>query len=245
MERWMLEPAYAELATELGSLAQVFALKGERLTRDRISEVIRIERNGVCYYVKRYRSPGKGGFRHFLGAPKVQKEWQSLQYFQKWGIATVPIVAYGIQRYCGAFVRGALITREVVDTTDLATLAQQQDPRLKDRHWVEYLSRQLAEATRQLHAHRFTHNDLKWRNLLVNSQGQVFWIDCPSGRFWVWPFLHSKIIKDLACLDKVAKRQLSRTQRLRFFLHYRQHLALTPEDKRMVRQIGAYFQGRD
>lgn len=245
MERWTLEAAYSDLAADFGSLERVFALRGERLTRDRISEVIRIERQGIRYYIKRYRGPGKGGIRHFLGTPKVQKEWQSLSYFQRWGIPTVPMVAYGIQRYCGAFVRGALITREVVETTDLATLARQHDPRLRDRHWVEYISRQLAEATRRLHNHHFTHNDLKWRNLLVNPQGRLFLIDCPSGSFWFGPFLQTRIIKDLACLDKVAKYHLSRTQRLRFFLRYQQHPTVRPSDKKMIRAILAYFKGRE
>lgn len=34
------------------AFAAVFALQGERLTRDPLSEVIRVERGGVNYYVK-------------------------------------------------------------------------------------------------------------------------------------------------------------------------------------------------
>ena len=42
MAGWNLEPAYAALADDFGSLDAVFALQGERLTRDPLSEVIRV-----------------------------------------------------------------------------------------------------------------------------------------------------------------------------------------------------------
>jgi hypothetical protein len=35
-----------------------------------------------------------------------------------------------------------------------------------------------------MHDQRFTHNDLKWRNLLIDDQAQLFLIDCPNGDFW-------------------------------------------------------------
>jgi len=56
---------------------------------------------------------------------------------------------------------------------------------------------QVAAITRSLHAHGFAHNDLKWRNLLVDDQPEptVYLIDCPSGAFWkilpAWIRLHN------------------------------------------------------
>jgi len=234
----------APLAEEFADLARVFAIEGEGLTRDPLSEVIRIERAGVRYYIKRYWGAGKG-LRRYLGRPRVKAEWQNLQLFARWGIPTAPIVAYGLERRAGIFVRGALITRELENTLDLAQLARSDDPRLADAQWVDGISRQLAAATRTLHEHRFAHNDLKWRNLLVNQAGELFFIDCPTGSFWWGPLLRYRIVKDLACLDKVAKYQLSRTQRLRFYLQYRGRTRLTPGDKRRLRQILAFFEGRE
>ncbi len=46
------------------------------------------------------------------------------------------------------------------------------------------VSRQLAEYTRTMHDQRFTHNDLKWRNLLIDDQQTLYLIDCPNGDFW-------------------------------------------------------------
>ncbi|WP_263143314.1 lipopolysaccharide kinase InaA family protein [Pseudomonas sp. RIT-PI-AD] len=244
MASWNLAAEYRELAQEFGSLEAVFALEGERLTQDPLSEVVRVQRAGVRYYVKRYCGAGKG-LRRFLGRPRVKAEWQNLRHFARWGIPTAPIVAWGLEREGGVFTRGALITRELVDTEDLALLAKRGDPRLRDPAWVEAVGRQLAEATRTLHAHHFAHNDLKWRNLLVDGSGRLFFIDCPTGSFWWGPLLRRRIVKDLACLDKVAKHQLSRTQRLRFYLHYRGYRRLTAADKVRIAQVLDFFEGRE
>jgi len=169
MSRWRVEPALAEV---FGDLDAVFALQGERITSDPLSEVLRVEHQGLRYYVKRYWGGGKG-LRRYLGRPRVKAEWQNLKHFASWGIPTAPVVAYGMERRGGAFVRGALITGELVGTEDLAALANRNDPRLRDRHWVDRVSRQLARATRIMHRHHFAHNDLKWRNLLVTQAGAV------------------------------------------------------------------------
>lgn len=244
MAGWTLAAEFSALAADFGSLEAVFALQGEPITRDPLSEVIRVERAGVRYYVKRYWGAGKG-LRRYVGRPRVKAEWQNLKHFDKWGIATAVIVAYGLERKLGAFVRGALITRELQGTEDLAALALRNDPRLADRQWVAAISQQLAQATRTLHDQHFTHNDLKWRNLLVNAQAQLFFIDCPSGSFWWGPVLSYRIVKDLACLDKVAKLQLSRTQRLRFYLQYCRRARLNSADKKRVGKILDFFEGRE
>lgn len=244
MAGWTLDAQYQALADDFGSLQAVFALQGERLTSDPLSEVIRIERQGVRYYVKRYWGGGKG-LRRYIGRPRVKAEWQNLKYFAKWGVPTAPIVAFGLERQFGRFVRGALITRELSNSEDLGLLANNDDPRLQDPRWVDTVSRQLARATRILHEHHFTHNDLKWRNLLVNDRVELFLIDCPTGTFWWGPLLRYRIIKDLACLDKVAKYKLSRTQRLRFYLQYRGRSGLSVADKQRIRRVVGFFEGRE
>ncbi|WP_295477260.1 lipopolysaccharide kinase InaA family protein [uncultured Pseudomonas sp.] len=244
MAGWNLAPEYAALADDFGSLEAVFALQGERLTRDPLSEVIRVERDGVSYYVKRYFGAGKG-LRRYLGRPRVKSEWQNLKRFAKWGIPTADVVAWGLERNGVAYDRGAMITRELPRTEDLWVMAQRKDPRLDDPAWVERISRQLAVYTRTLHDHHFTHNDLKWRNLLVDDQDRLYLIDCPNGAFW-WGFLlRYRITKDLACLDKVAKYQLSATQRLRFYLQYRQRSHLNASDKKRIRHVVSFFEGRE
>ena len=132
MSGWRLEPAYSDLAEDFGSLEAVFSLQGERLTRDPLSEVIRVRRNGVNYYVKRYVGAGKG-LRRYIGKPRVKMEWQNLKRFAKWGIPTAEVVAWGLERRGAAYDRGAMITRELPNTEDLSALAERHDPKLADR----------------------------------------------------------------------------------------------------------------
>lgn len=244
MASWHLDPKYQHLAADFGGLDEVFALTGQRMTRDPISDVIRIERDGVGYYVKRYRSAGKG-LRPYLARLRVRSEWQNLKRFADWGLPTAEVVARGFERRHGAFVRGAMITRELPHTDDLGRMAKKGDARLQDAQWVEGISRQLAHGTRVMHDHRFTHNDLKWRNLLVDDQRKLFFIDCPNGAFWRGFILRYRIIKDLACLDKVAKYKLSNTQRLRFYLQYIGRARLNQADKKQIRKIVKFFEGRE
>ena len=245
MSDWQLKTgATAQAAQAFRDLDTVFALQGEWIASDPLSEVLRVEFDGLRYYVKRYWGAGKG-LRRYLGRPRVKAEWENLQQFERWGIPVAPIVAWGLERRAGVFVRGAMITREVTHTMDLAAIAAKKDARLTDQAWVKRISRQVAEATRTLHVHGFVHNDLKWRNLLINEAGELFLIDCPSGGFWWGPFLRHRIIKDLACLDKVAKYCLSRTQRLRFYLQYQGRSHLVSADRAIVAKVLSYFEGRE
>ena len=243
MSKWRVHADYQHLAADFGSLELVFALEGERITRDPISEVIRVEREGTGFYIKRYRRAK--GWRAYLPRPRIQAEWENLQHFADWNIPTARIVARGMERKAGAFVRGAMITQEIPQTHDLADLANKQDPCLQNPAWIATVSQQIADFTRTMHQHRFVHNDLKWRNILIDQQLKAFLIDCPTGGFWWGPFLQYRIVKDLACLDKVGKYQLSRSQRLRFYLYYVQRQQLTPADKKRIAKIVHFFAGRE
>ena len=255
MSAWWVNPDYAktEAARAFASLDAVFALDGELITSDQLSRVLRLQVGDRRYYVKRYQDAGLNllrrwfGLRDWLGPQRVRKEWENLQAFAAWGIPTATLVAYGQERRAGRFVRGALITEEIPQTLDLAKMALQGDSRLKNRRWVAQMSRQIAAYARTMHQAGFAHNDLKWRNILVDASTTptAYLIDCPAGSYWWQPFLNYRIIKDLACLDKVAKYQLTRTQRLRFYLDYTQQARLSAVDKQKIRKIIAFFAGRE
>ncbi|GGD00856.1 lipopolysaccharide kinase InaA family protein [Halopseudomonas salina] len=248
MTGWTLNPEYATgVSGEVfADLDTVFALEGEQITSDPISTVHKVWVADRYYYVKRYTGAGKN-LRRYIGRARIQAEWENLQHFQAWGIPSATIVGFGLERRNGAFYRGALVTQDLAGTADLAHIAKDGDPRFKDRVWVNHVSRQIAHATRMMHVQRFAHNDLKWRNILVDEKPfpDVFMIDCPSGSFWWGPVLEYRIIKDLACLDKLGKQVLSRTQRLRFYHDYCESPRLTTKDKKRIRAVEAFFRGRE
>jgi hypothetical protein len=233
---WNLTQPYINLQHLFGNLEVVFSLSGQRITGDRISDVILIEHAGVRYYVKRYYLAGKG-LRRFFGRPRIQGEWQNLLFFSQLGIPTADVVAYGYERKLGLFHRGAMITREIPNTQDMAALARNQDAKLRDPVWVKTISTQLANITRTLHQHRFIHNDLKWRNVLVDDHDKVYLIDCPLGDFWRGRLLRYRIIKDIKALDHLAKQYLSRTQRLAFYKAYAGVDKLTVDNKKFISEM--------
>ncbi|MBI2307254.1 MAG: heptose kinase [Rhodocyclales bacterium] len=255
MKRWWFNADYRGGAVErlFGTLESTFAVDGEPIASDPLSRVLRVAADGKRYYVKRYVGNGKNAVRRWFGlrgliAPqRVVKEWENLRLFRQWGIPTATLVAYGLERTRGSFARGALVTEEIPRTADLGSMANEGDQRLRNRRWMAEVCRQVAHHARRLHDAGFAHNDLKWRNLLVDD-GElptVYLIDCPSGAFWRGPMLRYRIVKDLACLDKIGKYQLSRTQRLRFYLDYAGHARLTVADKRRIRRILKFFEGRE
>ncbi len=155
--------------------------------------------------------------------------------FAQWEIPTARVVAHGLEHHLGRFVRGALVTEEIPNTTDLANLAKFRDPRISQASWVNERIGQVARIARQMHRHGFAHNDLHWRNPLFREDNNyVYLIDCPSGMHWPAWLLHYRVVKDLASLDKSARLVLSRTQRLRFLLAYLETDRLTPQSKRLA-----------
>lgn len=248
MTGWTLNPDYAAgpEAVAFADLDAVFALQGTLVASDPLSEVLRVEMGARCYYLKRYHGAGKH-LRRFVGRPRVQSEWRNLLLFKAWGLPVASVVGYGLERRGGMFHRGAVITEELYATDDLAKLADSGDERLRQRQWMDRVLRQVAEVTRIMHAHRFAHNDHKWRNILVDRQPlpNIYLIDCPGGTFWWGPFLERRKIKDLACLDKIAKYQLSRSQRLRFYLIYCGRDKLLRADRVRIGKIVRYFEGRE
>lgn len=255
MNSWWFNPLYeaGEAAALFGNLDRVFRLDGELIASDPLSRVLRVAAGGKRYYVKRYSGNGKNlrrrwfGLRRWLGSPRVRAEWTNLLAFRAWGIPTATLVAYGLERRFGGFVRGALVTEEIPDTLDLAHLAHTHDARLGDRAWLRAVSRQIAAMARIMHAAGFAHNDLKWRNLLVDGAARptVYLIDCPTGAYYRGALLEYRVVKDLACLDKLARTTLSRTQRLRFYLDYAQQARTSAADRRRIARIVRFFHGRE
>lgn len=255
MIRWWSDPSLAgtPCGDALGTLEAAFAIGGEQIAWSPLSTVHRVTIGGRLLYVKRYVGDRKKlrrswfGLRSLVVPLRVENEWKNLQAFERWGIPTARLLAYGLERRLGRFTRGALVTEAIPDAEDLAHLARSGDPRLKDARWVASVSHQLAQATRAMHAAGFVHNDLKWRNLLVDRQDppRLHFIDCPNGSYWKGPFLQYRIVKDLACLDKLAKYHLSRTQRLRFYLDYVQRPRLDAGDRQRIAKVLAFFTGRE
>ena len=135
------------------------------------------------------------------------------------------------------------MTEEIPQVMDMLTVVSTAPEKLRDRDWLDRVGRRLSEHVSLMHKMGFVHNDLKWRNVLVDFEEspEVYLFDCPLGRKMIGPLLNRGIIKDLACLDKVAKYQLSRTERLRFYKYYVGKDRLDSFDRDRIKKILGFF----
>ncbi len=235
-----------ETAFLFKDLEKTLLYKGEIITRDPISYVIKTDINSCGYYIKVYTKAGKR-LKRFIGKSRFQGEWKNLLFFQKLGIPTPEIIAFGQQSSFKIFKKGAVVLKEVENSMDLATIAKNNPELLKQKKWIEQIGVLYAEYARRLHENKFVHIDLKWRNILVtmDKKPKVFFIDFPSGSKKFGPLLNYGIIKDLACLDKIARFHLSKTTRLKFYLAYKNKdkdkKNLNKKDKKLIIKILYHF----
>lgn len=244
---WQVDPGALppSVATQLATLDGCFAMQGKRLVRDPKSSVLFCEQDGIGLFVKKYFRSGKF-LRKYLGRSRVRAEWENLQLFAALGIPTPPLVAWGETRDGLRFVRGALVTLQVPHAINLLDMHHARSPWVFERDKFRQLAVQVADYTRRLHRAGFAHGDLNWRNILVScdpalSVPKILFFDSPAGRTWRWPFLEYRIVKDLALLEKIARRELPLRWRLWFYQQYTGRKKLSPADRRRLRNIAEYF----
>jgi tRNA A-37 threonylcarbamoyl transferase component Bud32 len=225
---------------------------GKTVTSSGSTQVLRVEVSGSdgpsrTLYVKKYwfNSSGqrwRGMLRGtFFGRSKVRREFENLARLRQWELDAPAPVAYGEERSGRWLTRSFLISEGISDALPLHQFIRDVLPRLPpaEQHQLRReLIERLADYTRRLHEHRFVHGDYYWRNIILSgaSLKRFFLIDAHKGRCWrPWEEERRRAL-DLAALDAPAPAFFRRTERLRFFLVYRGHRALTPEDKSLLKR---------
>jgi tRNA A-37 threonylcarbamoyl transferase component Bud32 len=228
----------SQVPEPFASLKSVMRLEGELVTHAKNRNVIRLKIEGKTYYVKRYTAAGKG-LRAFVGRSRVRAEWENLQYFWHMQIPAPKLLAYGEMRpLFSSYVAGAYVMHAIPNTVPLNAIAEY--PELIDhRAWRVRLLGLIARYIKILHDDGFAHGDLYWRNILLalDETPTVYFIDCPQGGHYFGPQLAYQKIRDIACLAKESHHYFSRTDLLRFFLTYRGHERLSPEDKLFIKKV--------
>lgn len=233
----------------------------------RLMEEPRISAEPVRVVQRTLSSPGGGqmvvfgkhyvfasaSWRYWGRASKARREFENYALFESLGIRCARRLLClesrdAIGRLTGAF----LLTEAVPDTLTLeefARLPAKDLPPAALRRTRLLLCGQLAGMTRALHQAGGFHNDLYWRNVLVqNARSEapiLWWIDCPRGGLVRLPFLRPhKQIKDLAALDLEATGLCRRTERLRFLKAYLGVTKLDDRARKLARRIQAYRRRR-
>lgn len=237
--RWVLAAdVTSQEKAAFGDPDSTFALRGELINDSKTNFTQRIEISGRHYYVKRYFRPGKYA-RRYLGRSRVLREWQNAGWFERNDIPTPRRIAMGEGNRWGGDYWGVIISEEAPQTIDLHTIFLETPERFGNREWRRNMLHELAEVVAQMHDRQFIHNDLQWRNLLVSfdDQPRIYMIDCPAGRSIYLLGNRRGVVRDLALLDKLGARVLSKTDRLRFYMQYRKISRLRGRDKKEIARI--------
>lgn len=244
-KKWTVFPPWnnTAVAEHFATMDDVFKLEQDILSKSDQSEIFCYEIDCQLYFVKRYyQSIGLGSW---LGYSRLRVETGNQQWLHKMNIPAARVVAYGEESFLLKTCRGILITKGIDNVRDLLDIANNHAHKFQDKDWRNTIITQIASITNTLHQHRFCHNDLHWRNILIqqsehNCEPKVYLIDCPLGKRWWWPLLYYRKLKDLASLDKLAPRYLTRTQRLKFYLQYSKITKLSKQDKKMIKGVFAH-----
>jgi aminoglycoside/choline kinase family phosphotransferase len=119
-----------------------------------------------------------------------------------------------------------VITRGIPDTVDLRRYAREVWwglPRDERRRIYDRIRARIFTDLRRIHRANFFHQDLHWRNILVNPERidtePPVWIDCPRAAYRRWGRRHGEL-GDLSCLARGALTFLTPGQRLRALREY-------------------------
>jgi tRNA A-37 threonylcarbamoyl transferase component Bud32 len=249
INKWTVFPPWdkTSVSSHFSSMDEIFKLENTIISKSTQSEIFAHIIEGKTYFVKRYfRSKGLASW---FGFSRLRVEARNQHRFKEMQIPAACVVAYGEQSLLSKTLQGVLITEGIENVTELVVIAKEEPKRFQDSQWRNAIISQLADIVATLHKNQFCHNDLHWRNILIKQNEQkdgpkIYLIDCPSGKRLWWPFLYYRKLKDLASLDKLAPLYLTRTQRLKFYLEYRQITKLSDKDKIIIKGIFARKESR-
>jgi tRNA A-37 threonylcarbamoyl transferase component Bud32 len=231
--------------TLFASPEQLLQAPRQQITLDRRSGVSRLQ-GELTYYVKTFR--GRGSRLKFcLGISRYQRELRNLELFNKLGLHTPKLVAYGQRSSFGLLKEAVLVTREVDGAQDMEQLLNERGFYRNGVGGARAILDALASATRALHEAGFYHRDLKPRNILIKrgkSGPELYFFDCPSGHRPPRFLLHRGIVRDLAHLEEGLRGHLRRVDMLYLYKRYRGCTKLSAEEKDLASEVLAYFPQR-
>lgn len=188
-------------------------------------------------YFKRYLYK-KNPWEFFLRRGKAANEFINYQRLKKINIATLDTIALYEQRSFGCLKLACIITKELSNTIQLDDFYKDvllNMPKQQGSRAFNSLKEQLLQQLRTAHNSGFFHLDLKWRNILIQKEGNTYtpiWIDCPRGvqRHY---FNYALKVADLSGFSRKALSFFSERQLYRML---RQYLGNT-SDKAEVKKL--------
>jgi len=247
---FLVDPAWRERLVRVGigegqSWSQLEP--GQRVSGSPHSGCFRVELDdGEVIYFKRYVYPPKRWFEFMLRPGKAGVEAWAYTTLQQLDIPTLDVLAYGEHRVLGSLVASFIVTREVPDSRDLSKYGPEvwyHLPLDERRRIYDDVARKLIAQMQKAHGASFFHHDLKWRNILLQQDGDSFtpvWIDAPRASQ-----MHLRrrrgIVVDLSGLARIAISLLSKYDRMRFVWRYLGDSRQPGDASRLYRDVARHL----
>ena len=188
-------------------------------------------------FIKRQENHVYRSWRHFFcQRPTFEREYHNIRAFNRYGIPTAGLLYYGQHRQQGK--QQAMLMMQALAGYQPLGDAQTLITAGMDRAARQRLFDSVAAAMRQMHRNRFQHSCPYPKHIFVKQQPDgsfvVRFIDLEKARRR-WSSKQAAL-KDLGILHRHTGG-CSRSDRLRFFLAYRQETRLSPASKRMLAVI--------
>jgi len=199
---------------------------GEQVAGSATACCFRVPTGAGTIYFKRHVPPLRKQLAFWLRPARTTVEAYAAGRLHTLGIPTARVIAWGERRRLGMLLSSFIVTLEVPDSMDLERFALSRWRRLpaaERRAVYDVLSSQLVRQLQRAHVRHFFHQDLKWRNILVQETGagalKLCWIDAPRAR--VRRLRRRRgVILDLSGLSRLAVSLTSPYDRMRFIVRY-------------------------
>jgi hypothetical protein len=248
--RFQAHPVWRERLAALGiadDLEWLTLNRGELVSGSNVTRCFRIRlSDGETLYFKRYVYPLRKLLEFWLRPSKAAVEAFGFAQLSRIGIPTLDTLALGELRFLGMLRAACVVTRGIPESQGLDRFAREVWFPMKEpgrTRVCREISDRLAEQLRRAHAARFFHHDLKWRNILIQSDGEgsytPIWIDCPRADIHRLRWRRG-ITVDLSGLGRLALSYCNQYGRYRFLRSYLGTQATRQEVKRLYHRVRAH-----
>lgn len=143
---------------------RVQALEGQVLRNMNGRRTFRFDVNGSHYYAKVYQGVGWGEILKNLAQLKLpvlsaRNEWEALKILHRIGVETMTPVAFGLRGRDPAHLQSFIITKELVDTTDLREFSLDWRRKPPSPQLKKALIERIVSMVRRMHAAGMNHRD--------------------------------------------------------------------------------------
>jgi len=218
---------------------------GERVALQRGRTVTYFRLNDRGFYLKRNHFNAREFLKcllHLRWPPRnALGEWENIQFVRNAGIVTVNPVAAGEKTFLGIELASFIVIEELYGARSLEKIIEEDSAESltgERRSWKQSLVRGVAQMARRLHSAGLCHQDFYLGHIFLDGAGTLYLIDLQRvRRFRKVP--RRFIVKDLGQLNYSAglTGKFSKTDRMRFLLHYLGGTSLGPDEKRLARSI--------